>query len=121
MPCHADRVPVAGQADPREKMAGVIFCRPDAVLRYLHRREPEPLGAGGAVKVPIQPGMVREDLQAAADEQDQKQEVDVVGNTQPGRKAVRLRRYCRSKRPAEWQCRETDGAPLDISRGKHEQ
>jgi hypothetical protein len=105
VPCHADRMPVAGQANPRGKMAGVIFCRPDAVLRHLHRREPEPLSAGGAVKIPIQPGMVREDLQAAANKQDQEQEIDIVGNTQPGGKAVRPRRYCWSKRPAEWQRR----------------
>ena len=95
VPGHADRVPVAGQADPGGQVAGVVLCRPDAVLRHLDRREPEPLRAGRAMDVPVQPRMVHEDLQAATDEQDQEEEVDVVGDAQPGRKAIRLYRRCR--------------------------
>ena len=90
VPGHADGVPVAGQADPRRNVTGVVFCRPDTVFGHLDRREPEPLGAGRAMDVPVQPGMVREDLQAAADEQDQEQKVDVMGDAQPSRKAVGL-------------------------------
>ena len=47
--------------------------------------------------VPVQPRVVHEDLQAAADEQDQEQEVDVVGDAQPGREAIGLARRCRCK------------------------
>ena len=39
--------------------------------------------------VAVQPGMIHEDLQAAADEQDQEQEVDVVGDAKPCREADR--------------------------------
>ena len=121
VPGHADRVPVAGQADPGGEVAGVVLGRPDAVLRHLDRREPEPLGAGGAVDVPVQPGVVHEDLQAAADEQDQEQEVDVVGDAQPGREAVRLRRRFGGQHGARRQRREADRAPLDVSRGNQQQ
>ena len=121
VPGHADRVPVAGQADPGGEVAGVVLCRPDAVLGHLDRREPEPLRAGGAVDVPVQPGVVHEDLQAAADEQDQEQEVDVVGDAQPGREAVRLRGRFGGQRGAGRQRRETDRAPLDVSRGNQQQ
>ena len=67
---HADGVPVAGQADPGGEVAGIVLGGPEAVLRHLDRREPEPLRSGRAVDVPVQPGVVHEDLQAAADQQD---------------------------------------------------
>ena len=57
-----------------------------------NRREPEPLRAGCAVVVPVQPRVVHEDLEAAADKQDDEEEVDVVGDTQPGWKTRGLRR-----------------------------
>ena len=71
VPGDADGVPVAGQADPGGEIAGVVLGRPDAVRGHLDRREPEPLRVGGAVDVPVEPGVLHEDLQAAADEQDQ--------------------------------------------------
>ena len=119
---HADGVPVAGQADPGGEVAGIVLGRPDAVLRHLDRREPEPLRAGRAVDVPVQPGVVHEDLQAAADEQDQEQEVDVVGDAEPGRKAVRLRRRLGDHGGAGRQRRQADDGPLDVSgdKQKHE-
>ena len=88
---HADGVPVAGQADPGGDVAGVVLGRPEAILRHLDRREAEPLRAGRAVDVPVQPGVIRQDRQAAADQQDHEQEVDEVEYADPHRKPVRGR------------------------------
>ena len=77
--------------------------------------------AGGAMDVPVEAGVVHEDLQPAADEQDQEQEIDVMGDAQPGREAVRLRRRCGSKHAVGRQCRKTDSAPLNVSRRDQEQ
>ncbi len=120
MPGHADRVPVAGQADPRGEVPRIVLGSPDAVLRHLDWCEPEPLGAWGAVDVPVQPGVVREDLQAATDEEDQKQEVDVMRDAQPSREAVRLHRRFGGKHAVGRQRGDADGAPLDVSRGNQE-
>ena len=119
---HADGVPVAGQADPGGEVAGIILGRPEAVLRHLDRREPEPLRPGRAVDVPVQPGVVREDLQAAADEQDDEEKVDVVGDAQPGRKAMRLRRRLWDRSGGRRHRRQAEDCPLDVSgdKQKHE-
>jgi hypothetical protein len=53
--------------------------------------------------------MIHEDLQAAADQQDQQQEVDVVGDAEPRGKAGRLRGV--QRRWNGWQPGET---PLDV-------
>ena len=62
VPGHADGVPVAGQADPGREVAVVVVGRPDAVRRHVDRSQPQPLGAGRTVDVPVQPGVVHEDL-----------------------------------------------------------
>ena len=113
---HADGVPVAGQADPGGEVAGIILGGPEAVLRHLDRREPEPLRSGRAVDVPVQPGVIREDLQAAADEQDDEQEVDVVGDAQPGRETVRLQCRLGAGVGVGWHQRQADRGPLDVRR-----
>ena len=92
MPGHADGVPVAGKTDPGREVTGIILGRPHPVLGHFNRRESKPLRPRRAVDVPVQPGMVHEDLQAAADQQDDEEEVDVVRDTQPARKALRKRR-----------------------------
>ena len=89
MPSHAYRVPIARKTDPGRQVAGIVLGGPDSVLRHFNGREPEPLRTWGAMDVPVQPGMVHEDLQPATDQQDDEQEVDVVGDTQPGRKPLR--------------------------------
>ena len=68
VPGHADAVPVTGQADPGGERTGVVLGVPDAVRRHLDRREPDPFRVGRAVDVPVQPGVVHQDLQAATDE-----------------------------------------------------
>ena len=121
MPGHADGVPVAGQADPGGEVAGVVFRCPDAIPRHLDRREPEPLRARRAMDIPVQPRVVHEDLQAAADKQDQEHEVDVVRDAQPARKAKGPRRRSRRKlgnRRERW---KTGNTPLDVRCGNQEQ
>ncbi len=78
VPGHSDRVAVAGQADPRRKMPGVFLGRPDAIRRHLDRRQPQPLAAGRAMDVPIQPRVVHEDLESAAHEQGHNRSTDGV-------------------------------------------
>ena len=90
MPGHADGVPVAGKTDPGREIAGIVLGRPHSVVGHFNGRESKPLRPRGAVDVPVQPGVVHEDLQTATDQQDDEQEVDVVGDTQPGRKALGL-------------------------------
>ena len=47
--------------------------------------------------VPIESRVIHEDLNAAADEQDQEQEVHIVSDANPGRKTIRLRRRFRGE------------------------
>ena len=89
MPGDADRVPVAGQADPRGKVAGVVLGGPDAVRWHLNRRQAEPLRVRCAVDIPVEARVLNQDLQAAADQQEQEKEVHIVGDAEPGREAVR--------------------------------
>jgi hypothetical protein len=121
VPCHADGVAATGQTDPRGEMAGVVLGRPGPVRGHHHRRQPQPLRAGGAMDVPVEPGMVHEDLQAAADEQNQEQEVDVVGDAEPGREAVRLCGRFVGQRRVVRDRRKPQHAPLDISRRQQQQ
>ena len=120
VPGHADGVPVAGQADPGREVAVVVVGRPDAVLRHVDRRQPQPLGAGRAVDVPVQPRVVHEDLQAAADEQDQEQEVDVMGDPEPRREAVG-RGGVGSRLGTDGHLRQAEYGPLHVGRGDGEQ
>ena len=63
--------------------------------------------------VPVQPGVVHEDLQTAADQQDDEQEVDVVSDTQPGRKA--LGRRCVEEEPGHGRHGgQPDRGPLNV-------
>ena len=115
MPGHPDGMPVAGQPNPWRKMTGVVFGRPDAVFGHLNRGEPEPFGAWRAMDVPVQPGMVREDLQATADQQDQEQKVDVVGDAQPRRKAVWLCGCFRDLRRGQMTPAEDRQCPIECT------
>src|SRR5438093_11996505 len=93
VPGHSYGMPVARQPDPRREIAGVILGGPDAVPRHFDWREPQPFRAGCAVNVPVQPRVIREDLQAAADKQDEKEEIDVMVDAQPGGKAKGRRHF----------------------------
>src|SRR5579875_1185005 len=67
--------------------------------------------------VPVQPRMVHEDLQAAADEQNQKQEIDVVSDAQPWRKTVRHRSRFGTAVGVGRYYRQTDRGPLNVRCG----
>ena len=69
-------MPVTWQADPRRKVPRVVLGGPDAIFRHLYRCEPKPLRAGSAVNIPVEPGVVDKNLQAAADEEDDEKEID---------------------------------------------
>ena len=86
---HADGVPVAGRANERREIAGIVLRRPQAVARNLDGREADPLAARRAVVVEIEPGMIGEDGKAAADEHGDEEEVEEVAVADPEREAVR--------------------------------
>src|SRR5512141_254251 len=65
--------------------------------------------------------MIHQDLQATSDQQDEEQEVDVVGDANPCREAERSRGRFGCQRGPECQMRKTGRAPLDISSGNQEQ
>ena len=66
MPSRPNRVPVAREPEPRRDGAGVVFGRKDAVPGHYDRGKPEPLRARRTVDGLIQPGVIHEDLKAAA-------------------------------------------------------
>jgi len=71
--------------------------------------------------VPVESRVVRQNLEATTDEQDQEQEIDVVGDAQPGREAVRLHGCFGSQCGTGRHRRKTDGAPLDVRGSNQEQ
>ena len=80
----SDRVAHPRQADARRQTDGVLLRRPQRVLghRLLH---PEPLVSGRAVAGPVQAGVVGEDLQAGAHDEDHQEQVEEVLPAQPRR------------------------------------
>jgi len=73
------------------------------------------------VNVPVQPWVIRKDLQAAANEQDDEEKVDVMGDTQPRRKSERLSRRFGRHCEADRQHGQADNRPLDIGRRNRQQ
>jgi len=86
VPCQPQGMAAAGQADPGREISGVFLGGIQPVARHLHRRESRPLRAWRAVDVPVQPGVIHQDLQAAANQQDHQHEIRVVRHTQPAAK-----------------------------------
>lgn len=87
----ADRMTVTGQAKPRREVSRVIFRGPEAVFWHCERREARPLCTGGTVAVAVESRVVHQDGEPAADQQDQEQKVDVMGDAEPGGETVRRR------------------------------
>lgn len=66
------------------------------------------------MEVPIQPGMVHQDLQPAAHKQDDEEKIDIMGDAQPGRKAGGshcISWFGQDRIVEDWQ---TQGCPLNI-------
>jgi hypothetical protein len=67
------------------------------------------------VDVPVEPGMIHENLQTTADQQNQEEKIHIMSDAQPYRKSLRLSSQIGLK--AVRKRRETDDGPLPISRG----
>jgi len=85
----ADRVPPAGKADPGGQITRVFERVVRAVGGHPERGEPNPLGPRRAVDVPIEPGVIHQDLQPAPGQEHQEQEVEIVRGADPEREAMR--------------------------------
>ena len=85
---YANSMPVAGRANERSEIAGVVLGRPQAVARNLQRREANPLAIRRAIVVEIESGMIGEDGKGAANEHGDEEEVKEVGIANPEREAV---------------------------------
>ena len=88
-PRNANGVPVTGRANDRREITGIVFRRPHAIARNLEGRKPDPFGPRRAVIVEIQSGVIRQDGQAAADQQHHKKEIEKVAVTDPEWEPVR--------------------------------
>ena len=88
-PRNPNSVPVAGCADDRRKVTGIVFRRPDAVARNLERCKSDPFAPRRAVIIEIQTGVIHQDGQTAANQQHHKKEIEEVAVTDPERKPVR--------------------------------
>jgi hypothetical protein len=93
-PRDADGVPVAGRADERRNIAGIVFGGPEAVARDFERREADPLASRRAVVVEIETGMIHQDGKAAANEHGDEEEVEEMAVTDPEREPVRALQSC---------------------------
>ena len=90
--CNANRMAVARSRHQRREIAGVVLCRPDAVLRHFERREADPLCPRSAMVVPVKSRMIHQDREPAADEHEQEEKVGEVTPANPEGKAMRSAR-----------------------------
>ena len=84
----ADRVAKPRQTDLARKADRVLLGRPERVGRH-RLLDPKPVLAGRGVARPIQPGVVGENLDARADDEDHEEQVEEVLPPRPGREACR--------------------------------
>ena len=81
-----NRVTNARNAEPWRDRDGIVFRGPYPILRNL-MLEAEPIRAGRAVAPPIKPGMIGEDLDPCANNEDHQEEIEGMQQTQPQRKS----------------------------------
>ncbi len=86
---NADGVPVTRRGNERRDIAGIVFRRPEAVAGHFERREADPFASRRAVVIEIQPRMIHQDRQAAANQQHHEKEIEEVAIAHPERKSVR--------------------------------
>ena len=84
----ADGMPIARRANERSEVTGIVLGRPEPIGRNRDRREAYPLAVRRAVVVEIEPGMIGEDGEAAANEHGDEEEVEEVGVADPERESV---------------------------------
>ena len=115
--CHADGVPVAGRANERREIAGIILGRPQAVARDFDGSEADPLAIWGAVVVEIEPWMIGQDGKAAADEHGDEKEVEEMAVADPKRKSVRTSNVVGVHHGNGWNVRQAGHGDLNPRRG----
>ena len=115
--CHADGVPVAGRANERREIAGIILGRPQAVARDLDGREADPLAVRRAVVVEIEPWMIGQDGKAAADEHGDEKEVEEMAVADPERESVRAGKVVGVHHGNGWNVRQAGHGHLNPRRG----
>jgi len=84
----ANGVAIAGSADHGSDIAGVILGGPKAIARDLQRREANPFAAGRAMVVEIEPGMIHQDGDAAANQEHEEKEIEEMSVAHPNGEAV---------------------------------
>src|SRR6185437_8292734 len=85
----ADGMPVAWRAHQGRDITGVIFRGPQAVAGDLNRRDADPFSARRAAVIEIQPRMVHENGEAAANQQHHKQKIEEMAVAHPEWKPMR--------------------------------
>ena len=83
MATDAQIVSSTGKRNPGRNIYGFIHRCPECVLGNYFLGELLPFTARGAVLVPIQPGVIGEDLDSATDQQSEEQKIDIVSQAQP--------------------------------------
>ena len=81
-----DGVPNARDAEPTRQGHRIVLGGPNPVLRD-RVLEAEPLRAGSAVPMPIEPRMIGQDLDSGADDEHHEEHIQEVLQLQPPRKA----------------------------------
>lgn len=118
----SDRMPITGRRYPGRDVPGVVFCRPDPIVRHHDGCELDPFAAGRAVVVEVQARMIDEDRQAAADQHRHEKEVEEMAVAHPERKTVRSGEIVREYLRDGWDVREPPNARLNPRRRhRHDQ
>src|SRR5579864_4926984 len=91
-PSESYRMANAGNAEPLRDGHGIVFRRPYTVFRNV-MLEAKPIRAGRAVPPPIKARMIRENLDARADDEHHQEEIEEMQQPQPqGEARVHRRR-----------------------------
>ena len=72
MPCHSNGMPVPGQPIQGVRWRASSLAVHTRSRGNFDRRQPQPFRTRRAVDIPVKPGMIRQDLKTAADQQDMK-------------------------------------------------
>jgi len=100
-PRHPHGVPIARQGHQRGNVASVVLRCSQTVCGNRQGRKPHPFRVWRTMTVPIEPRMIHQNGESAADQEQQEKEVHEVGQSQPRGKTVRNPRIrkidCRKK------------------------
>lgn len=111
--CDADGVAVTRCAHQWRNITRVIFGGPQPVVGDLNRRNADPFSARCATVIKIQPGMVHENGQAAANQQHHKQEIKKMAVSHPEWKSMRPGKIAGIDLGHSWYRRESGNGIFD--------